>query len=75
MIVAIDKRDLGRGADRAFQVAKEHQAGLLVKVCFELADDRLAEQVGGEGETATADPDDRPDGFGRGGAGDRFFGP
>ena len=49
-VVAVDLRDLGLGGQRAGQAAEQVEAGLLVGVGLGLADDRLAEQVGGEGQ-------------------------
>ena len=50
VLVAVDQRDLGRRRQRAGQPVDHRQAGLLVPVGLGLADDRLAEQVGREGQ-------------------------
>ena len=57
-VVAVDLGDLGLGGERAGEAAEEVEAGLLVGVGLGLADDGLAEQVGGEREPLAAEPAD-----------------
>ena len=64
-VVAVDLRDLGLGGQRAGQAAEQVEAGLLVGVGLGLADDRLAEQVGGEGEPLAAERLDGRERLGR----------
>ena len=74
VLIAVDQRDFGRVPDWTVQVAHERQAGLLVEVGFELADDCFAEQVGRERQPLPAQADDRFGCLGRRGAGDEFSG-
>ena len=49
-VVAVDLGDLGLGGQGTGQPPEQVEAGLLVGLGLGLADDRLAEQVGGEGQ-------------------------
>ena len=64
----------GGGSERAGQPADQGQAGLLVHVGLGLADDRLAEQVGREGQPAAAEGQDGLSGLVGRGSGDELSG-
>ena len=74
MLVAVDQGNLGGGSERSVQPADQGQAGLLVQVGLGLADHRLAEQVGREGEPAAAEGHDGLPGLVGRGPGDEFPG-
>ncbi len=54
VLIAVDQGNLRGRVERTGEPADQVQAGLLVNVGLGLADHRLAEQVGGEGQRLAA---------------------
>ena len=74
VLIAVDQGDLGGGSERSVQPADQGQARFLVQVGLGLADHRLAEQVGREGEPAGSQGHDGLPGLVGRGPGDEFPG-
>ena len=72
VLIAVDQRDFRGLLQGTGEPADQVQAGLLVKIGLGLADHRLAQQVGREGQRLVAQAQDRPGGLVGRGAGDEF---